>query len=375
MADRPQRGGWRPGEIFRAALIAAGVVVALLFLWKTRSVAIVGLLGILVGIVLSAAAERASRLGVPRGVAAPLILVLFLAALTGVGFLLAPTLRMQTEEVRSRLPEVLDRIEGELGISGERIAADVLRQTAESAPEQPDRASEEEQGASETPRGGGEAGAEEDGRLRRAVGENLRHLGQMLFPVATAMVDAVTAIVIILFFGLFIAIEPDSYVKGIVGLFPAEKRKRAREVLSELGSSLRQWLVARLIAMLAVGIIVAVTMAALGVRSAILLGVIAGLLEFVPFFGPIVAAIPAVGMALLDSPQKALWVVIAFVVIQLIEGNLLTPVLLEKRVHIPPALTILSIPALMLVFGLPGALIAEPVVAIALVLAREARPD
>jgi predicted PurR-regulated permease PerM len=90
----------------------------------------------------------------------------------------------------------------------------------------------------------------------------------------------------------------------------------------------------------------------------------------VPFFGPIVSAVPAVGMALLESPQKALWVVIAFVAIQQLEGNIITPLLLKKRVDIPPMLTIVAVPAMTLIFGLTGVLIAEPLLAIILIVSK-----
>jgi predicted PurR-regulated permease PerM len=108
-------------------------------------------------------------------------------------------------------------------------------------------------------------------------------------------------------------------------------------------------------------------MALLGVRAALVLGVIAGLLELVPVFGPIIGAIPAVALGLVDSPQKALAVLIAFIVIQQLEGNLLIPLLLQRAVQVPPALSLLGIASMGMVLGVLGVLIAEPLVAVALV--------
>jgi predicted PurR-regulated permease PerM len=119
--------------------------------------------------------------------------------------------------------------------------------------------------------------------------------------------------------------------------------------------------------MILVGGITTAILFALGIESALLLGLIAGLLEFIPLFGPILSAVPAIGVALADSPQKALYVALAFVVIQQLEGNLITPLLLKRRVDIPPALTIIGIALMGVIFGFLGLLIAEPLIAALLV--------
>ncbi|MCA1733730.1 MAG: AI-2E family transporter, partial [Acidobacteria bacterium] len=116
--------------------------------------------------------------------------------------------------------------------------------------------------------------------------------------------------------------------------------------------------------------IVGISLAVMRVPGALVLGVLAGLFELIPFFGPVAAALPAIGIAMLDSPQKALYVLILFLIVQQLEGNVISPLLLQSRVDIPPALTIITVPALMIVFGLVGAMIAEPLLAIGLVLTR-----
>jgi predicted PurR-regulated permease PerM len=138
-------------------------------------------------------------------------------------------------------------------------------------------------------------------------------------------------------------------------------------VVDTLATTLRQWLVARLIAMVVIGAITGIALALLKVKGAAALGVLAGLLEFVPFFGPIISAVPAIGVALLDSPQKALYVVILYIILQQLEGNVITPLLLERRLDIPPVLTVVAVAALGMVFGVVGMLIAEPLLAAVLV--------
>jgi predicted PurR-regulated permease PerM len=120
-------------------------------------------------------------------------------------------------------------------------------------------------------------------------------------------------------------------------------------------------------AMVIVGVIIGGGLALIGVKGAAALGVLAAVLEFVPFFGPIVSAVPAIGIALVDSPQKALWVIGLFILVQQLEGNVITPILLERRLDVPPVLTIVAVAALGVVFGVVGMLIAEPLLAAVLV--------
>jgi predicted PurR-regulated permease PerM len=103
------------------------------------------------------------------------------------------------------------------------------------------------------------------------------------------------------------------------------------------------------------------------VKAALALAVIAGLLEFVPTIGPTIAAIPAIGIAVLDSPEKALWVLAVYLGIQGIESNILIPVLMKGQIDLPPALTIVWQALMALVLGFLGLLVAVPLLAALLV--------
>jgi predicted PurR-regulated permease PerM len=115
--------------------------------------------------------------------------------------------------------------------------------------------------------------------------------------------------------------------------------------------------------MVIIGAVTTGVLLLLQVRAAVALGVLAGLLEFVPFVGPIVAAVPAIAMAFLDSPEKALWVTIAAVVIQQLESNLLMPLLMREGLDLPPILTLLAQGAMALLFGFLGVVVAVPLLA------------
>jgi predicted PurR-regulated permease PerM len=114
--------------------------------------------------------------------------------------------------------------------------------------------------------------------------------------------------------------------------------------------------------MVAIGTITTIILLLLDVEAAFALGMIAGLLEFIPTIGPILSAVPAIAMGFIDSPEKALWVAIAYVGIQFVENNLLIPHLMQE-VDLPPALTIMSQALMAIVFGFLGLMVAVPLVA------------
>lgn len=348
-------------DLLRAAVLLVGVWAALKLFWLLRPIFVITVLGVLFGIAMTPAVDwMKERFHVKRGIGAALTMAAVLGLLTGAGFLLAPTLRDQSLEMRKRLPEVIDRVESWVTPSAVRRP-----QTPKAAPDngqQPGRSSE---GAAPQ-----KEGLQASPSLRGQMQKHFGELSQYLFPILSTTAEAITGLLLIIFIAIYYATDPALYRKGVLHLIPHRHRARGREVLIEVGDSMRRWLIARLLAMIIIGIVTGGVLALLGVRLAATLGVLAGLLEFVPFFGPIVSAVPAVGMALLESPQKALWVVIAFVAIQQLEGNIITPLLLKKRVDIPPMLTIVAVPAMTLIFGLTGVLIAEPLLAIILIVSK-----
>jgi predicted PurR-regulated permease PerM len=134
-----------------------------------------------------------------------------------------------------------------------------------------------------------------------------------------------------------------------------------------MATVLRRWLVTQLVAMVAIGSVTTVVLLILDVKAAFALGILAGLLEFIPTVGPILSAVPAVAMGFLDSPEKALYVAIAFWAIQFAENHLLIPLLMKGGVDVPPVLTILSQALMAMVFGFLGLMCAVPILAAVMV--------
>src|SRR5436853_7729800 len=121
-----------------------------------------------------------------------------------------------------------------------------------------------------------------------------------------------------------------------------------------MATVLRRWLLRQLIAMLVIGSVTTIVLLLLGVKAAFALGILAGLLEFIPTVGPIVSSLPAIAMGFLDSPEKALWVLIAYVGVHFMESHMLIPLLMKGGINLAPALTVFSQALMALMFGFLG---------------------
>ena len=203
--------------------------------------------------------------------------------------------------------------------------------------------------------------------LRARIMSQLGGATKYLFPFLSSTLTVIAGLLLVVFLALYVAVEPRTYHGGLMHLFPHESRKRAGEVLTAIAVALRKWLVTQLIAMIVIGSVTTIVLLLLDVRAALPLGVLAGLLEFIPTVGPILSAVPAIAMGFVDSPEKALWVAIAYWGIQFLENQLLIPILMREGVDLPPALTIMAQALMALVFGFLGLLVAVPVFAAGLV--------
>jgi len=181
-------------------------------------------------------------------------------------------------------------------------------------------------------------------------------------------VGAITNIALMLLLAVYLASEPKNYIRGFTKIFPPENRKRVREILYELGETLSWWLIGKGASMLFIGVLTWIGLSIIGVPLALTLGLIAGLFSFVPNFGPILSAIPAILLAFIDSPTSALYVLILFVIVQLIESNLVTPMIERRTVELPPVLTIAAQLALTILVGAVGLILATPILAVVMVL-------
>jgi predicted PurR-regulated permease PerM len=182
--------------------------------------------------------------------------------------------------------------------------------------------------------------------------------------------SAVAGMIMIFFIGLYLGIDPHIYIEGFLHLIPIRKRKRAREVIQAAGYTLRWWLIGRILVMIAVGVLSVAVLWLLGVRLALILGILAGLLNFIPFIGPIAAAIPAALIAMLDGPMLMVYVILFYILIQQFESYVIDPIVTQKTVFVPPVLYVSAQVLMGFLTGILGVALATPLVALIVVLVK-----
>ncbi|HET6777734.1 MAG TPA: AI-2E family transporter [Gemmatimonadales bacterium] len=377
-SDEPgdRRPGWKTRDVLRTLAIITGFYIALQLLWVGRSIVLLTFLGVLFGVALTAGVDWLQRRRVPRGVGAVLIVLTFLGLLAGLGALTAPSITGQLRELKTQLPAAIGKIqrwvkERQAGVTEvlEQVSPEATGGTGQAGrdtgggtePRQPEQAKSGDQ------QGDKSGGEQKQPSLGQGIAEQIGGVTRHLFGFASSTIAVLGGLVLILFVAVFVAIDAETYQDGLMHLFPHKARRRAREVLSATAGMLRRWLFTQFISMVLVGLLTAVVLLILGIEAAVALGIIAGILEFVPIAGPIMASIPAIAMGFLDGPEKAVYVALAYVVIQQLESNLLYPLLMKKGLELPPVLTIFTQGVLATVFGFIGLLVAVPMLAAAIV--------
>jgi len=184
----------------------------------------------------------------------------------------------------------------------------------------------------------------------------------------SSTIGAIGNFLIVILLSIYLAAEPGFYVRGFIKLFPLDKRSRALEVITGIGETLRWWLIGKAGSMIFIGILTWIGLSIIGVPLALTLGLIAGLLSFIPNFGPILSALPAILLAFIDSPITAVYVLGLYIGVQLIESNLVTPLIERETVELPPALTIIFQLALSVLIGGLGLVLATPLLAMIMVV-------
>jgi len=178
-------------------------------------------------------------------------------------------------------------------------------------------------------------------------------------------------IYVVLFLGIFFTVSPDVYKKGMVQLIPQKGQKKGGDIVNKLGNNLKKWLKGKFFAMFVVFVLTSIGLLILGIPLWLVLALIAGLLNFIPNFGPLIAMIPAVLVALMQGPTTAAIVAGMYILIQVIESNFITPMVQQKLISIPPALIISAQLLISPLTGGWGLVLATPLMLIIMILVQE----
>jgi predicted PurR-regulated permease PerM len=197
--------------------------------------------------------------------------------------------------------------------------------------------------------------------------------GGQLLVLMGAVSNVLTYLLVAVFVGIFGAANPSMYTSGIVALAPPARREQVREVLSAMGYTLRRWMLGQGMAMVLIGVSTGIVLALFGVQLAVVVGLIVGLLGFIPYLGPIIGVVPVAIVAAPEGAMTLLWVLLAYTGVQMVEGYGITPLIFEKTVYLPPIFTIIMQIVLGAVLGMMGIVLATPLAAVLLVLTRAYR--
>jgi predicted PurR-regulated permease PerM len=330
-AKEPTQGSGRPRQIRRvsAAMITAGVfaIAAVTLLGYLFDVLLLIFAGVLLAVVFRAPAawiSQRTRLSPPWALA--LVLLLISVTLAAAGWILGSAVKEQAHSVAEQVPKMLQQVQERVasyGWLGDRI--------------DPGAALEDQS---------------------NFLGRGLR--------VVSATFGAIANLGLVLFMAVLFAAQPALYVRGTLRLVPKSKRKRAGEVIARIEETLRRWLLGQLLLMVFVGVTSTLGLRLLGVDSALALGMLAGLLTFVPFIGPLAAAAIAILVSLGDGLTTAAWVAALYIGIQAVEG-VLEPIVQQRAVYLPPVLLLVSQLVFGVMVGALGVILATPLAAAAMV--------
>jgi predicted PurR-regulated permease PerM len=189
--------------------------------------------------------------------------------------------------------------------------------------------------------------------------------------VFTGSAGFLAGVIVTIIAGVFLAAQPDLYKSGLVQLFPPRQHRRAKETIDDVASALRLWLRGQLIQMAIIGVLSTLAVWLIGLPSPLAFGVIAAIAEFIPYLGPIIAAVPAVLVAATQGFDAVIWTVVAYTLIHQVEGHLVMPFIQRRMVYIPPAVFLLAIAAIGSLFGLLAITLASPMTVVLFVLIKK----
>ena len=222
--------------------------------------------------------------------------------------------------------------------------------------------------------GGGNAQPSDDliGQAISQVTDAVGRLGGSVLPVVGGVANTILSVLIIFFLSMYLLAEPERYVTGILKLTPIWYRDRMLSILWRLDSTLRAWLSVTAVSMVLVALLTGLGLWLIGIKEeAFALGVLAGLLSFIPNFGPVVALVPSVAVAVLEVPGRVIWVVVIIYGVSFFQSQVVSPVLASERMNMPAILILLGQIIFGFFFGFLGLMLAVPLSACVAVLVDE----
>ncbi|MEH1866615.1 MAG: AI-2E family transporter [Nostoc sp.] len=317
------------------------IVLSLYILWQIREVLLLMFAAVVLATTLNRLAKRFQRFGMKRGFAVLLAVAIFFAGIVGFFWLIVPPFAQQFQELTYQVPKGFGRFNSWLDALRTRIPDQLV-------PYIPDINS-----------------------LIQQVQPFANRLLGNSFAFVSGSLEVVLKILLVLVLTGMMLADPIAYRKVFVRLFPSFYRRRVDGILDKCEVSLEGWITGAFIAIFVVGLMSLIGLSILHVKAALALAVLAGFFNLIPNLGPTMSVIPAMAIAFLDEPWKAIAVLILYFIIQQVESNFITPIVMAQQVSLLPAITLIAQLFFVTFFGFLGLFLALPLTVVAKIWLQE----
>jgi predicted PurR-regulated permease PerM len=307
-------------------LLLAGLVT---LAWDLSYLLILMFASVVVAVVLQAIAAHFQRLRIGSGLSVGLAVLSLLAIFAGLGMTFGGLVAHQFAELGGQLPQAVEAAQKQL--DAWHIDYDL-------------------------------------GQMAKLARAQFAEIFQRASGFVVALGGVVGDVAVVFVGGIFFAADPAFYRDGLLRLLPRSVEDQAREAFDDVGRGLHLWLKGQLLSSLFIAAVMLGGLLILGVPSAVALAILSGALDFIPYLGPVLAAVPGVLVAFSERPELALWTGGLFVAVQQLQGNIVQPMIQKSSVDLPPAVLLFAVIATGTLFGPPGVVLAAPMTIVGYIL-------
>ena len=344
--------------------ILLGLALAILVIWQAAAVLLLVFGGVLLAVLLRGCSRTLHhKLRLPLPLALTAVVAGLVGLVTAAVLFLSPSIGRQTRDLQTAITQTAHKLQHDLG---DWPSFDLLPANNALPSPTPGYPS----AAAPPPAAPQDISFQPDTSTVRDLFAGGTLLLRRLAGIFSTAFGVLTAVVIIMLVGVFLAADPQTYRDGLLRFLPVGRRRRVAEVLDEAEHVLRWWMVGQSVSMITVGVLISTGLWLLGVPMAPALGFLAALFTFVPYLGPIVSSVPGLLIAWSVSPTVLFYAFLLYVVVQNLEGWVLTPLVQQQAVHLPPALIVAAQMLAGIVWGVLGVIFATPLLAAAKLLIR-----
>jgi len=326
---KPQTIIISPSTIFRIIFI----ILLLVFLYLILDVIVIFIFALIIASAIAPLVNLLGKLKIPRVIGA---LLIYIIVIGGLGFLISltiPSVAKEIKDLSSNLPNYIeflsDKFESIQNASSKY--QDIIIQFQ---------------------------------KFLAGTGDLLRKSASNLFSTAVNIFGGIFSLFLILVISFYLSVQKKGVQRVLTSLAPREHRDYLLSLWERSQKKLGRWLQGQLFLGVIIGVLVYVGLSLLNVKFALLLAVLAGILEIFPYIGPVIAAIPAIILGFLQAPILGLWILILYIVIQQMENHLIVPLVIGKIVKLNPVAVILALLIGIKLGGIPGMILAVPITAV-----------